>query len=670
MSSAALAEDISNRQFVQKRVDSAVQVAKNFYSKVEGSSPRVKASLEAIERSTEWLSRPIVSKIAQVSGPVLQTVDNGLTRVYSTIEGNIVKPASDKLSSGNQSLSDARQYVVESGWFQRVQYTLSSMPRPSAPTLDLKKFFEAAHETFKPSENLAAFTTNLQSRLGGLWDERLKAPAQAFHTRATEIWGKVDAERRNPQELYAAFRHGLVEAWEKNYIATNARSLYNAAIDHVQANVGANSNAQQLLQSFQQKAGAAWHDNLAHPLLELFKKAAAVPANVLRKLDPNDDIPGVTLNDVFSGARRSISSAQSYAKKSWSAGLHQAEKAVDYLLPAGAAAAAPTSAAQDQSSDNLTVSSLVFSTLKRLRSKVEASSSNVVVAVRTFSTQKLEPTLHVDVVKYSEDAVKSAHARLVAPALSAVSQRYAQATASGKQLVSSAVSTAKPVLKDGFAKAEHYTFTLVAAIRPRLPITTEQINALQSYVQKRVSTTNSNASRLFQKSRHLAVVMFSAVSSTPLSHAVSDIKLLVNQSVHPAQRTAKFEQFVRELRSWGHCWLDLVLLHTPIEGASTPTSASAPLGETSDDGIELKSNSAVLLESPVTRSPVFNASASTTDSSAPAAAAPQSGESGASTMIDFHPPADQPAAGQHSSKPHKARYSAKHGHKAAANTDL
>jgi len=178
---SSLLEEVKQKQFVQRRLETVFQAASFIFSKVENTAPFVKKGLDKLEER----ARPLIFKITQIGQPMITSLDNSLSAVYTDLETRV-----SKLELDSQQLLKSPQAVkarvVGSSWFK---YVDSVLPK-SRPSVDFKRFFSAATASFAQIKEGAAagdfnkYLADLRSRLSGVWNDKLAAPAREFYNQA------------------------------------------------------------------------------------------------------------------------------------------------------------------------------------------------------------------------------------------------------------------------------------------------------------------------------------------------------------------------------------------------------------------------------------------------------------------------------------------------------
>ncbi len=372
-------EDVAAGQFVQKRVEQVQQVAFNWLTKIESSSPLVRKSIETLDKQTAWLSRPLVSKLAVYGQPVVNKLDTTLSAAYCTVDANFIQPsyklrADSKNENGEVSLKkvgeNIKSTVVASSWFKNVDDALR--PLVDKRSQEFAAFYDAATHTFQSlrqnaqSVKFEDFKEGLRDRLH--LDERLSAVAFDFFSNVQARLRGVDVSVKvNVDRVVESVKPAIVEAWEHNAAAVTARTVYNTSVEYYRSNK--HVPVAQQVEAMKTVLGHLWTDRLSQPLRELFenaKKAAASDCHWERLYDYTSStvdaiLPGDATNDA---SKQSDSSAQ-------------------------------------QSSNTRTVSTIVARVSKRLRCRAASQWS----AVKDLSATRLKDIIHVDLIAYAETMI-------------------------------------------------------------------------------------------------------------------------------------------------------------------------------------------------------------------------------------------------------------------------
>jgi hypothetical protein len=351
---SSVLQDVQAGQFVARRVDLVFNVAKAFYTRVESSSPLVKKSLDSFDRQTEWLSRPIVSKLSAVSQPVIARLDTGLASAYTQIDTKVLKP-SQKLQEDIVTVAKAGKEKVSN-------------------VHDLTTFYQAAvdalHSVADAARSRASangvtfeeFVNALQARFPGLhaqWESKFVGPALAFY---------VEAQSR------------------LSGLGARAENIVSSALEHYKANM--NLEVPQLVEGMKTRLGSLWNDGLYQPLSVLFNNIKRTAVDDIRRLQAS--------TEQRSEEVRKFVSAQ------WVHILQATSNTVDVLLPASAPVSTTDDKDQVPTSDPITVTELA----KRVSTRLGTRAATQWKTVRSLAPIRVRSALPEDLIAYANQLIE------------------------------------------------------------------------------------------------------------------------------------------------------------------------------------------------------------------------------------------------------------------------
>ena len=418
---------LSEGQFIQTHVSGLCSSAKSLYAKVEGYNAYTRWTLSTLDKSTGWISRPLLSKVTAIGNPVVEKLDNGLSVAYNGLDSTLYD-SEGKVVSIHQAKDNVQKLLVESSWFKRVDNVLRERCLPRVASFS--SFVSAAEGTFRESSprSFEEFKEALKTRLSG-WDEAFLAPSKVFYANAVEKLSKATASASGQVDRVAVLssvKDGLRNTWD-HYVVDTSLALYNVSVAYYAASkenaAFAGQTTKEFIDAIKERLGARWSESLAAPLAELYANAKTATLEDLQPLRDSHSIDGVV------GSSKNVANrVQSIAQKGWIGTLQLSQKTLDYVLPEDATSSStpqlegeggavveaadagkegePTPSASTLTcSENLTLLTLGATATSRLRKRA----SRAWTTARDVSAKVVKPvSVPADVVDFAESAVRRA----------------------------------------------------------------------------------------------------------------------------------------------------------------------------------------------------------------------------------------------------------------------
>lgn len=74
----------------------AAKRLENLYHSAEGSSPMLKSTMDRVNEATQWLTKPLIERVVEVSDPIVSSVDSKVSSTVSSVK-TYISPALEKV---------------------------------------------------------------------------------------------------------------------------------------------------------------------------------------------------------------------------------------------------------------------------------------------------------------------------------------------------------------------------------------------------------------------------------------------------------------------------------------------------------------------------------------------------------------------------------------------
>jgi hypothetical protein len=305
----ALLADVRNKQFVARRVESAVDKARTLVERVEQSSALVRFGVNTVDRTTGWFTRPIVSTIqAWIGRPVVERLDASLAAAYNRLdEAGAIRAAQAKQQEAYTWFNDrVRTPLIEAQWFKRVDNILQQADRQHLReaihnTIVVQnahafydflvaKYADLVHDEDGQQVSLSVFAYRVKADLGATWSDRLVQPLTEFY-----------------ESFVAASTERVLQIGERLDIPKYATAS-KKRLDDLRAQV-----------PLEKYAAQAW--------------SPISSASALIRGYTTDVQEGVDMPDIQRHAQSCMQRAQGVITKGWNQSLSLSDSVVDYVLP-------------------------------------------------------------------------------------------------------------------------------------------------------------------------------------------------------------------------------------------------------------------------------------------------------------------------------------------------
>jgi len=348
------------------------QALKQTSDQAKASSSILKFGIERFE----WLSSPVVSRLAPLSDPLLNHVDSSIGFVQGKLldalrqkdaeetkeeEKAPVSPSASALSSAVNALQlaqlrDSAYSLVHTQWFVEVDKILGISNKASVEQA-FHVFYRSCQDAFFPwnadcanvstAVSQTEFLATLNSSLSLLWSPELERPAVQFYRQAHKKFAQLREASKGQaisaddvfdgllENLGESFRDSVTSTFHSS-LSLRAKSLYLTAL-HAYLNLYHEQSRKALLkldvikdnteqarillvkfiERVRTQLGHEYNDHLEAPLLLFFqnvKNVAVQDLHALKTALDQDQDGHLSLSDVFgSGRQMALRGASSVA---------------------------------------------------------------------------------------------------------------------------------------------------------------------------------------------------------------------------------------------------------------------------------------------------------------------------------------------------------------------
>jgi len=548
--SSSMLDDVRNKAFIQRRLEQAARVATSIKAKVKAASPLLSDGVDRLDGLANWAARtPLGSKVVQTAPFFVYTADEGLNTLYAKFEEKVG--------------SDVAYRLVHPEWFKSVDAIVAKAPKP----VDFQKFFDAAKAAFdnlkdKQAGDSGKFLSELRTRLHSAWDDSIVGPANVFFQSAV---ARVSRGKK-PDEVYSEVRRTVAEAYDKNFVTRNARSLYAAALDYYTKSDKVQS-ASDYVQGFRKQLGTAWNDRFATPLEDLYNAVKSRGREDIKKIVDSlqEHLPAepreLTVGGALDTTTGVVSSIQGVVSRRYADVIHLGSQVVDYVLPEG-------DAKQESHQRVETVGALVSTVTSRAKKKAFSRVNNGWAKLQQLSSDTVAPALGgVDPLKQAAQSSQLVSSRATA----LIHGAQARIRGTKDQIVHIIIATLEPINS-----------------RIRQPLSELRSSLTSRVTRSRVlSSASYNLSELVHQSKQLWSFSLDHLLHTEVRDIPHATFILIGQLLHLQPSTHEFEQLKQHTLSVLSSFYAVLVLRKPKSAEDAEKDqrreASSEAGESSED---------------------------------------------------------------------------------------